>query len=350
MARKVDWVFFCDGDDRAGLGHVGRCLGYAELLSEAGYNCSFSGRFGAQAATMIANAGFEGEASLPIGEMPPTHFFRLRPAEGVVVDSYNVGAGHFSKLRSAKTIGTRLVVIDDFAAHDFYDCDAVINFTVGASRLPYPAGPEIRYLGPEYFPARRWLRRARQNSARLERLPSIDKLLIVPGSRGITDILRVFLLMLTFIHFRTDVVVVTNDPQALAVLESVCLEHKLGTFKVVPTQPDLEHWFEWADACFCGGGLIKYECLYAGIPVLSISQNEGQAVDSQQLAEAGAITNLGLVSEVDPTKVAEFVENFLCDAQQRTKMVAAGRLLVGGKNGLGGLVPFLSTKLPADVS
>ena len=43
----------------------------------------------------------------------------------------------------------------------------------------------------------------------------------------------------------------------------------------------------------CGGGLTKYECIFAGIPVASFAQTPSQQADTDTLAKQGLISDLG---------------------------------------------------------
>jgi spore coat polysaccharide biosynthesis predicted glycosyltransferase SpsG len=117
---------------------------------------------------------------------------------------------------------------------------------------------------------------------------------------------------------------------------------QLGSVQLIERQPDLEQWLGWADACLCGGGLMKYECLYAGVPVLALAQNAGQAEDSARMAGEELIFDLGNVIDFSPEAGLPVLERFFEDAQARADRVQRGLNRVGGASGMDGLLPFFA--------
>lgn len=336
MNMECDWLFCCDGDEMSGLGHVGRCLGYAEMLADVGYTCTFQGNYGFTALGMIESGGFKYISAPRLSTQPFDELALLHPGTGVILDSYDVNVQSISKLYNyLKKIP--LVLIDDFALHSNYSCDALINFTIGATRLIYPEGDFQRYLGPDFYPARRWLRRLRESRSLQPHAGDIRRILIIAGGNDLCGINQAFLkLLLESGWSNCEVAVLISDDQA----DVTDLKRLLSGFSIgilLPRQPNLEDWLAWADACLCGGGLVKYECLYAGIPVASLAQNEGQANDSKFLAQQGLIADLGS----GPGDLSLMLR-FLTDREWRISMQKTGRNVVGGLSGQGGLKPFQS--------
>lgn len=339
MNTACDWLFCCDGDDRSGLGHVGRCLGYAEMLADAGLTCAFQGSYGETAACMIEASGF---TTLPVARLDPGRppALALQPTQGVLLDSYDIDADSIAHLQKI-LLPERLVLLDDFAQYPRYDCAAVLNFTIGAPGYAYPTGDATLFLGPSFFPARRWLRRVRENRRQRELHEPVRQIFIVAGGRDLCSINATFMSLLGEKFSNCEIAILLGD-DAGARAEVTPLMSRFPQVQLLPRLPDLEEWLLWADVCLCGGGLVKYECLYAGVPVASIAQNIGQWEDSQRLAREDLIADLGNGPDLRRDEIAPAFDRFMTDASWRDAMVQKGLLWVGGDAGIGGLRPFLA--------
>lgn len=341
MSAAPDWLFLCDGNDRSGLGHVGRCLGYAEMLADMGQRCAFQGCYGPAAVGMIGSAGFPIQALLGVSDMCQRNEWPQLPQQGILVDSYDVVADNFSSLRAHLGPQKRLLVLDDFAIHARYDCDGLINFTLGAADRLYPPGPAQQHLGPGFFPVRRWLLRAREAAVRQGPAHTIRHVLVAAGGRDVNGVIPAFLDLLTSLGRGFQLGVLVGDDKVARASVEAWLPQQ-NSVQIIERQPDLEQWLGWADACLCGGGLMKYECLYAGVPVLTLAQNAGQAEDSARMAGEALIFDLGNVIDFSPEAGLPVLERFFDDAQARADRVQRGLNRVGGASGMDGLLPFLA--------
>jgi spore coat polysaccharide biosynthesis predicted glycosyltransferase SpsG len=341
MNTVPDWLFLCDGNDRSGLGHVGRCLGYAEMLADVGRSCVFQGVYGPAAACMIASAGFHIQASAGVSDMCQRREWPRLPAQGILVDSYDVTADNFTLLRSHLGPQGRLLVLDDFAAHAQYDCDGLINFTLGAADRLYPTGPARQHLGLGFFPVRRWLQRVREVAIRQDPVTNIRRVLVAAGGRDVNGVIPAFLALLASLGRDLQLGVLVGDDKVARASVEAWLPPR-GSVEIIERQPDLEQWLGWADACLCGGGLMKYECLYAGVPVLALAQNAGQAEDSARMAGEGLIFDLGDVTDFSLETGLPVLKRFFDDAEARADGVRRGLSRVGGVSGMDGLLPFLA--------
>ena len=341
MSAAPDWLFLCDGNDRSGLGHVGRCLGYAEMLADVGQRCAFQGCYGPAAVDMIESGGFYIQSLVGVGDMCQRSEWPQLPTKGILVDSYDVVADNFTSLRRHLGPQKRLLVLDDFAAHARYDCDGLINFTLGAANRIYPPGSARQHLGPGFFPVRRWLRRVREVAIRQGPVHTIRHVLVAAGGRDINGVIPAFLALLSSLGRDLRLGVLVGDDK-LARASAEAWLPQLGSVQLIERQPDLEQWLGWADACLCGGGLMKYECLYAGVPILTLAQNAGQAEDSARMASEGLIFDLGDVTDFSLETELHVLNRFFDDAETRANMVRLGLGRVGGVSGMDGLLPFVA--------
>lgn len=341
METMHDWLFLCDGDEHSGLGHVGRCLAYAEMLAGINKSCAFQGHYQPAAAGMIEAAGFAIRHTPGLPEdISNNEQSPLAAVEGILVDSYRIDTTALRKLRSRIEEPGKFVLIDDFAALPEYPCDAVINFTIGAVNRFYPPGDAALFLGPEFFPPRNWLRKLRANRQSRPNASEVRHVLVSSGGRDVNGVVSHLLSLMTRINGPLRLGILASDDESVrhAVDQwRPLLQHSL---EVIPRQPNLGRWLDWADVFLCGGGLAKYESLYAGVPVLSLAQNQGQAEDSALLAANGLIADLGVAAEFDQKKALPQMRRFFSDAAWRADMARRGLTRIGGPSGTEGLRPF----------
>lgn len=294
-------VFRCDATRDIGFGHLSRCIALAEALRLEGTTCHFSGEYDAAAEDQIATAGFDCEDASP---------------DFLVVDSYRIDGSDLAALKDA---GHRVVLFDDFCALDAYPVDVILNFTVEGPTYNYPEGPEL-VRGPQYTPARRKLVEARSRSIERPRGGAVRNLFVAIGGSDPKGIAARLVAILRDKHSDLCLHALSPDGDLSAMLA----EFADGS-RVLPRQPDLSEQFVWADAVVSGGGLIKYESAYMGVPCAAIAQNVGQDGESKAFAGAGLVFDLGLADDVSDEQLAGDLDSFLSDAQMREAMTSRMR-------------------------
>jgi spore coat polysaccharide biosynthesis predicted glycosyltransferase SpsG len=313
-------VFRCDATSDIGFGHLSRCIALAEAFAVLDISSSFAGLFDPAAKKQIADLGHDRVDADPVNakaldaELAET----IRSdADFVIVDSYRATAAYVAALRE---LGAPTVVIDDFAALESYPCGVVLNFTWAAASLGYPHGP-VLLLGPGYFPARRRLVELRPQSIERQRGARIENLLIVIGGADPKRIAARLIRILRGQHSSLCLRVIAANAADL----DDGLAGFAGGSAVLPRQPDLSEHLLWADACISGGGLIKYEAAFMGVPAAAVSQNEGQAGESDSLAGAGLVFDLGLADSRTDRELASALDIFIADTGLRGSMAARAR-------------------------
>ena len=344
---EVDWLVYCNATRETGLGHLARCLGFAEVLLQDGQTVSFLGNYNSFAESMIRAIGAPFDNTSTASNDCIDEIFSgssFLPKSGLLIDSYTLSIKEFSVIRGLFT-DQRIVLLDDFGDRPQYLCDAVINFTIAAETQEYPTSVET-FLGPGYYPARSWLREARHErmKTRQGRLPiDINRWLLVCGG---TDFCQV--------TYRMVDTLATCLPNAeLRVLlangvDTLKLEQKLQSFsryEIIQPTPELKEAFVWADACICGGGLTKYECLFSGIPVASFAQTPGQQADTDVLVQRGLIADLGpAYDSCDDLPIKTFSSCFN-DQSDFTHSGDCGQSIVGADDVKAVLLPFFKKSI-----
>ncbi|MBD2842455.1 hypothetical protein [Erythrobacter rubeus] len=301
---------------------MSRCIALAEALRLSGVESTFAGKFDAAAQDQLAAAGFN---SVPLSFRVNSDADDTEVAGGTsgdtfdftIIDSYRADEDYLLQIKSPDR---KIVVIDDFRKLNSYPCDVVLNFTWDAPKLGYQDDP-VLLLGPEYFLARRRLVDARGRSILRDRQGEVRNLLIAIGGSDPKGLTGRLLKLLRQQHAGLCVHAIGTENDEAATL--------LGEFdegsRFLPRQPDLSEPLLWADAALTGGGLIKYECAYMGVPAAAIAQNEGQDSESQSFARAGLVHDLGLADQVDDERLSQSLEKFLSDANLRASLVARAR-------------------------
>lgn len=312
-------LFRCDGCSHTGLGHVSRSLGLAEALSEIGHHCVFLGKFDGPARELLEAAAIQFEIAEPdswsVDDAAATvKRAALSDTIGVVVDSYDVSEEY---LRRVEREAARVLLVDDFATLDHYDCSAVLNFTARSSELTYPQGPRY-FLGTTWFPARRALRDLRARGPRP--LDAVRHVLVTSGGDDPHDIVLPAVQSVLACDREISIHVVVGAAYA----ERAQLEKALSGFRgetaILSRLPNLAGELAWADLCIATAGLTKYEAAYIGVPSAVVAQNDGQARDAACFAARGIAVNLGLAKDIDSDRFESAVRQLMNDSAMRESL------------------------------
>ncbi len=272
-------IFRCDATSGTGLGHLSRSLALAEAFRAQGGGAVFCGHWNDQAYALLAAAGFAHQvAAAPTGSPADAAalaaLVQTEQAAGVVADSYALNSKWLAPLAEQ---AVAVALIDDFARlHNYADCAGVLNFTVGAAKLDYPGlDPARSALGPGYFPVRKNLRRLREQGPLRPDTPPRRMLVALGGGdrHGLTlPIYR------ALYRLQPDLEVRALLPDGPVSAQSL----RLPAADFPPPAGDLAEHYAWADACVTGGGLVKYECAYLGLPMAIFSQTIEQQAETDQ--------------------------------------------------------------------
>lgn len=307
-------VFRCDAYEQIGFGHLSRCIALAEAFRLFGIGSTFAGMFDPAARQKIAISDFKHVSlSQPVntekGVQELSSVPTVRDADFIVIDSYRADEGYLSDFKSR---GKATVVIDDFRALEAYTCDVIMNFTVGASSLGYPDGPTL-LLGPQFLPARRQLVDLRPRSIERQRRGPVRNLLVAIGGSDPKGIAARIVRVLHKKHRELCLCAISENQPELSTL----LNDFSPVSRVLPRQPDLSKPLLWADAAITGGGMIKYESAYMGVPAAAIAQNDGQDGESKALSRRGLVFDLGLADSLADEQLESALHEFLSDAEER---------------------------------
>ena len=124
------------------------------------------------------------------------------------------------------------------------------------------------------------------------------------------------------------IVVGGNNPNRSELTELASLDRR---FELIFDAADMSAHYLWADLAICAGGSSNWELSYFGVPRIVIVLADNQVVVADNLAEVGAVLNLGSHQNVKPENVASAVTSLTKDSQQRELMSQTSQRLVDGK-------------------
>ena len=303
------WLFRCDATESTGLGHLSRCLALAEAARQRGISSSFLGEYDAFAARFLNDSGFSALPFRP--EDGPRNDVRqtILAAQSVhsctvVADSYGITNEWLGDVQREMP----LIFLDDFCQLESYPCAGMLNFTVEAPALEYPGIDRARCaLGPAFFPARQALVRLRQ-AGTCNATGPVERLLVAIGGVDRTGLAAQAVEAVEELFPGLSVRAIWSRPESMP---SAC--H--GAVAWIPRGEELATHLAWCDACLSGGGLIKYECAYLGVPAGVLSQTEEQQRETGRFCEAGLACDLGFHPKLEDLKTS--VAKFLGDSLGR---------------------------------
>ena len=309
------WLFRCDANESVGWGHLSRCLALAEAARQEKIVASFLGDFHAPALKLIARAGFSYAPTDPgtdlMGDARGTATAAANSRSNMVIaDSYTITSEWLRIVEGS----TPVVLIDDFCRLATYPCSGVINFTVAAPSMNYPdLKIGHRALGPAYFLARTELTRLRRVTSR-DPARAVERLLVAIG--GVDH---------SMLATRAADAARELSPELSirALWSGESPPPARSSVEWILRGDELAHHYEWCDACLSGGGLIKYECAYLGVPAGVLSQTADQQAETLRFCHAGLALDLGFHPGKSALRAS--LAGFLSDNEMRVRLSEQAR-------------------------
>ena len=335
-----------DGSQNLGLGHVMRCLAFAQGLRKTGVESLFVTRnYEQKIAEIIHRHKFD------IEPMPTKHGFKedLRmtselatqhTATLIITDLCNSNtlpnlAGYSEYLQGLKDTGMFLITIDDLNKIAF-PSDIVVNPNYGAEKMDYPpqaCGTRF-LLGPAYFLFR--LEFIEVAGVNRETRKDAQNILITMGGSDLLDLtVKVARALKSLPHLQralnVQIVLGPGYPDSIRQEVSEIFNNFPGNLQLLQVSDNMAGLMLWSDLAITGGGLTKYETAVTGTPSIIISQVPHQEKLAKEFEKEGTALNLGLGTRVSEEKIAGAVVNLLENGTLRAEMGRMGRKLVDGR-------------------
>ena len=306
-------AFNCSQTEKHGFGHFFRCLNLAKHISnKMNCNITFFGEFSPFALKVLNKLSFTNiisDSPLPIG-------LNIKDYDILITDRYDINQSYLDLLADKKEI--KKIFIDDFNVLDFTNQDLIINFRVGASEFNYTSKDYA--LGPEYFIYTPVLSEIRLNYKFRNNIKSV---LIYGTSTNQSNSL--------FLDIPKYLIGNYNDIEVVHLTDKVIDFHH-NRYRAISLTNNIEKHFETADIIINGGGLIKYEAAFCGIPSATLSTTEEQHEDTILLQKENLLYNLGCQMDITTIDLEKKLNYFIEDSSLRELIHKKGRKIFTPKS------------------
>lgn len=292
-------IVVCEANSNVGFGHFFRCLHLVDALRTIyGISSYWVGNFDASLSELLSDRGYFKVDAVDIdGAIAQTLSLSAR---AVLCDTYKLTEEHTKKLHQQ----FKVCVIDDFGNTSQSSVDTIINFTVAANRYKYTAKQQL--LGPRYFLCNNALDRVRKiHLSQAEKARETSNVLIAIGGHDrlsigphIADILSL------------------NKQYGVTLLGAYSSLTNIKRYQHIIRTQDMASLYEKADLVVSGGGLIKYESAYCGVPNIVVAQTPEQYAETLAFQNANlcyavgsaatAVRSISLVNEVEENDHSAF--------------------------------------------
>ena len=325
-----------DATAAIGHGHVMRCLALAQAWQDRGGECTFV--MSNPTPEIKQRLCGEGFTVIPLTVMPGcsedvvqlAELARVRDASWVVVDGYQFRAEYH---RALKTVGVRLLIIDDSGHAGSYCSDLVLDQNAGTRESLYDRREPCTQLllGSRYAMLRREFRRWREWKREIP--PIARKVMVTMGGSDPGNLTEHVIHSLTASlveHLEITVVVGTGNPRRDSLRFAAT---KLGgKFRLLENATNMPELMSWADIAVIAGGGTLWEALYMMCPVISFARDPVQSQILSTLDDQGIIKFVGSAQDFDSNRFAHALSGLAFSSAWRGEMAALGR---GAIDGLG---------------
>jgi len=318
-----------DANVSVGTGHVMRCLALAQAWQDSGGDAVFAvAEIPSAIEQRLAGEGFS------IVRMP-------EPAGGAEDADATVRAAHecgavwvvidgdrfdVGFLQGVKAGRSRVLLFDDFGERESFPADLILNPNSNAIEEPYRKGGSVTplLLGESYVMLRREFA-----SWRGERIlpEKASKVLVTLGGSDPDNLTPKIAEALGHLAGYEITVIAGPGYPYLRQLEQAGPPN----VRVVFNAKNMRELMEQADLAVIAAGGTLWELLYMQCVTLSYARNPVQSKIVQELAEKGAVHNMGATIDFDGSALATTVNELGRSKKMRRQMTNLGRQVVDGK-------------------
>lgn len=348
-----------DGSQHLGLGHVMRCLAFAQGLRKTGVESLFITRNYEQRIVEIIHRHKFDTEPMPVkhgftedlrltSELANQFSATLIITDLCTIDTLSNLVGYSEYLQGLKDTGRFLITIDDFNEIAF-PSDIVVNPNYGAEKMNYPPeGHSIKFLlGPAYFIFR--LEFIKAAGVNRETRNDAHNILVTMGGSDLLDLtVKVAGALKRLIRLRralnVQIVLGPGYPDSIRREVNEIFSNFSGNLQLLQGSDNMAGLMLWSDLAITGGGLTKYETAVTGTPSIIISQVPHQEELAKEFEKEGTALNLGFGTRVSEEEIAEAVANLLGNNALRAEMSRMGKKLVDGKG-----IEHIISEIPQEV-
>jgi UDP-2,4-diacetamido-2,4,6-trideoxy-beta-L-altropyranose hydrolase len=319
-------LFRCDALANIGIGHVMRCIAFADTLRWAGWSCMFAiKREGLDMVPVLATSGFEVRA------VDGNSWVGAAGAALTIIDHYGLDA-KFE--RDARAQGATVIVFDDLADRP-HDCSILVDPTPQRRVSDYqPLVPEgcRLMLGPKHAIVHaRWFSHRAAARSRLAMGRPVKRVVVSMGGTDPHDATSRVLdaLAAARLDAHVDVVLGAGAPHRMKIASSV---GPSLTLHVDP--PDLVALVASADLAIGAPGASSFERAMLGVPAILIQLADNQRLVGAGLAAAEAADVVPAALLDDPAALGACIAALAADSNRRAAMSRNAAALTDGRGRL----------------
>lgn len=320
-------IFRADGGHQRGLGHLMRCLAFADGVAAAG------GRAILASVSPLAEVAEQFKArGFALLDLPgvPQHdctILAQQSADWLVIDSYDIAPEDRAQLAASTKC---LAVIDDAADDGPYAADVLINPNPGVGRSDYLDQSAVSHfaLGAEFVLIRSDMLAAKQQRT----FKRADQLCISGGGSDPSGAAQQSLELLNqmterLLKIRLIVGPLAQNRAAIEALANASAHH----VEIVTATRAVQDHLNWADAAIVAAGTLQWEAAYLGCPFISLVIADNQARGAQAFAHAAGSISLDWRRDVDAAVFKSAIGQLLNDTSMRQAMSEKAAQLIDGQ-------------------
>jgi len=271
-----------DATNQIGMGHLMRCLEFANHISEKNVNSVFLTN-SSSALERIRNKGFE---CVQISENNNNALNQIKmhisnySAKIILFDinyhsTVEQKQKYFYILQKLKKLNLFLITFEDFN-NNIFPSDIVIIPYVGAESLITKREIQINVrsqflLGPKFFPVRKEF----QILTKRQTNKIVETILVTMGGSDPEGITLKVVNTLSRLKHNVELIVVLGNLSTIKEKE-VCigLENYAGNYEVIRDSNNIANLMNKSQLAITNSGLTKYEMAFMGLPAIVISNNK----------------------------------------------------------------------------
>jgi UDP-2,4-diacetamido-2,4,6-trideoxy-beta-L-altropyranose hydrolase len=326
-------IIRADANTAIGTGHVMRCLALSQCWQDEGGDILFvTACDNENLNRRIKNEGFK-LIRINTAYPDPADWVEMekvlmnRNSTLVVLDGYHFDSDYQKRIKS---MGHKLLVIDDMAYLNYYFADIILNQNIGAEKIEYPCEPETKLLlGTKYALLRREFSKWRTFK---RNIPPVARKILVTMGGGDHDNVTLKVLqaigMLEIAGLEITAVVGAANPH----FEQVSAfagrsKHRVAVKEATENMAEL---IAWADLAVSAGGSACWEMAFMGLPILIIATAANQIGYYNKKGLANYFKLAGRHSALNSSDIASLISSLANDLTKRTQLSVNGPRLIDG--------------------
>lgn len=256
-------------------------------------------------------------------------------AQLIVVDGYQFDDSYMAQLKNSKAI---VLLMDDYQHCQQYHADIIVNQNIGAQDYHYNCsnpgtrlllGTKYVLLREEFIKTQTWSKEQDQQWQILITLGGADSDNVSAKLLAATKLALDELYKTTNKIYRVILVAGAANPNKASLIEQI--EHhksKHSSFEIFTDVSDMATLIASSSLVISAGGGTVWEaaCLARANMVVILADNQKGVT---KFADLGAIYNLGLAKDIEPSNVARQIVDFIQSAQFLSMPKIAQKLVDG---------------------